>query len=408
MARSPSTRWYSALAALIVFVLLAWLLGAVLALTDGERVTLRVGLVALGLIAACLLLWYLRPQEEQPAAPPSDKGGPDVLAAVTAARARLPRGVFNSRAMVLVLGPEGSCKTTLVSQSGLDPEILASDAGARGRDAPIPTGAGNFWLVKDAVLAEAGAAAFTDAALWRKLIRALRAPRFAAAFGRGQSAPRSAVVCVSCDLFFGGNAHAQMEGLAQVTRQRLTQAAREFGVALPVYVVFTKADRLPNFEAWVAPLTNDEVRAPVGAALPFDESAGGGAARARAAGTYADRIVPRLEAAFARVTSALAQRRVDLRGRESVGDTRLQAYELPRELGKLTQEATRFLLEICRPMQLGVSPQLRGFYFVGARPIVVTDQAPPSTAAAKASSSAKLSASDATAVFVSAASPDAE
>ncbi|MGQ0649795.1 MAG: ImcF-related family protein, partial [Gemmatimonadaceae bacterium] len=42
------------------------------------------------------------------------------------------------------------------------------------------------------------------------------------------------------------------------------------------------------------------------------------------------------------------------------------------------------------------------------RPIVVTDQAPPSTAAAKASSSAKLSASDATAVFVSAASPDAE
>ena len=61
MARSKSTRWYAALAVLLVFVLLAWLLGGVLTLTEGERVALRVGLVVLGLMAAGSLLWFLRP-----------------------------------------------------------------------------------------------------------------------------------------------------------------------------------------------------------------------------------------------------------------------------------------------------------------------------------------------------------
>jgi len=45
MARSKSTRWYAALVVLLAFILLAWLLGAVLTLTDSERVALRVGLV---------------------------------------------------------------------------------------------------------------------------------------------------------------------------------------------------------------------------------------------------------------------------------------------------------------------------------------------------------------------------
>ena len=123
MARNPSMRWYSALAVLVVFILLAWLLGAVLTLTEGERVALRVGLVALGLVGAVALLWYLRPQDEPVA--PKDEKGDDVVALVAAARARLPRGVFDTKAIVLVLGTQGSCKTTVVTRSG--------NTAARGR-----------------------------------------------------------------------------------------------------------------------------------------------------------------------------------------------------------------------------------------------------------------------------------
>ena len=363
MARNPSTRWYAALAVLVVFVLLAWLLGAVLTLSDGERVTLRVGLVALGLIGAVALLWYLRPQDEVVDAPVDTKGG-DVVAIVSSARARLPRGAFDSRSMVLVLGTQGSCKSTLVMKSGTDPELLAGDAVAG--DVPGKTALANFWLVKDAILAEAGGPVFTDPVRWKQLVRALRAPRLAAAVGRGQAAARAAVVCVSCDLFRGANAQAQLDGLAKLTRERLTEAAREWGIAVPVYVVFTKADKLPHFETWASTLTQDEVRAPVGATLPFDAAAGAvGKERAQAMGTYAERVVPRVEQAFARVVSSLAFHRASLLDRESQPERRLTSYELPREVGKLAPDAAKFLVEICRPVHLGVSPQLRGFYLVG-------------------------------------------
>jgi type VI secretion system protein ImpL len=397
MARNPSTRWYAALAVLIVFVLLAWLLGAVLQLSDGERVALQVGLVALGLIAAAALLWYLRPRDE-PVATSADNRDADIGSLVAAARSRLPRGVFDAKPLVLVLGPEGSCKSTSVLRSGTDPELLAGDV-PEGTDAARPTALANFWLVKDAVLAEAGGPTFADAALWQKMVRALRPPRLAAALGRAQAAPRAAVVCVSCDLFSGPNAAAQMDALAKVTRDRLTEAARAWGVAMPVYVFFTKADKLANFEMWAAPLDRDEVRAPVGAALPFDATAlSTGGTRTQAAGTYAERIIPRVELAFSRLVAELALHRLDHLGRESDAAKRLGAYELPREVGKLAQQATAFLVEICRPVHVGVSPQLRGFYLVGVRPQVVTD-VPAAVAARAPGGAAGRPASSATQVF---------
>ncbi len=398
MARNPSTRWYSALVVLIIFVLLAWLLGAVLTLTAGEKVALQVGLIALGLVAAGALLWYLRPQQEVAVAP-GDTRDADVTSLVSAARSRLPRGAFDDKPLVLVLGPTGSCKTTVVLRSETDPELLAGDAPA-GTDIPRKTALANFWLVKDAVLAEAGGPVFADAALWQRLVRALRPPRVAAAIGRAEAAPRAAVLCVPCDLFRGADAHAQLEALAKLTRERLTDAAKAWGVALPVYVVFTKADRLPHFETWAAPLTRDEVKAVVGAALPFDATASAsGGERAQAAGTYAERVVPRVETAFARIAADLARHRIGLLDRESQPEKRLGAYELPREVGKLAVPASKFLVEICRPVHMGVSPQLRGFYLVGARPIVVVDTPAAAAAVRKPASSPAPAASSATQAF---------
>ena len=36
----------------------------------------------------------------------------------------------------------------------------------------------------------------------------------------------------------------------------------------------------------------------------------------------------------------------------------------------------QFLVDLCRPSQLTVGPFLRGFYFSGVRPIIVTEAAP--------------------------------
>ena len=323
MARPASTRWYAAIAALVVFLLLAWLLGEVLPLTPPERTVLRVGLVVLGLIAAVSLLWFLRPDAPGPRAA---TGGDDALVAIRTARARLPRGVgsFDRRPLVLLVGTQGSCKSTVMVRSGLDAELLAGDVT---NDAPASTAAINLWLARDAVFTEPGGRLLADGARWRQFVRALRPPALAAALGREEPAPRAAVVCVSCDLFFNDQGQ-QLEATATLLRERLTEASRAFGLALPVYVLFTKADRLPHFEAWSAPLTRDEIREPLGAALAFDQDA----TAASAVGSYAERLAPRLEAAFRALAGSLAARRPALLGRESQDERRLAAYELPREL----------------------------------------------------------------------------
>jgi len=381
--RKPITRWLIAAAVLLFFLVVMIVLDRTMTLDDVSRWALRIGFVLLGLIAAGAVLWYLRPQEEEPALDPGD----DILLTISGARARLPKKSFANRAVVLVVGPEGSTKTTLVARSGGDPEQLAGDPTAKTNDAPVSTKTANVWAMQQSVLVELTAKLLTDSARWTKVVRALRAPRMSAAVGQGAPATRAAVVCVPCDLFYSGNNGQQLATLGVALRQRLAEAARELGLAMPVYVVFTKADRIPHFESWIGAFTKDELRAPLGATLPFDP--------ATTTANYAERLTPRIDGAFRQIVDSLAARRVDLLGRDSVLDRRYGSYELPRELRKLAPAISTFLLELCRPTQLGSSPLLRGFYFVGARPVVVSDVAQ----AASVRPAAAPAASDATSIF---------
>src|SRR5688500_4283885 len=310
-SRPGATRWIAALAALVLFVLLAWWLGRALARTDGERLFIRAALVTLGVVTAGSIVWFLRPKGPPP---PAASTTDDAVAAVDAARARLPRGEFDGSPLVLLLGLEGSAKTTIVSRAGLDAELLAGDAVG---DPPAATAAANVWKVRGAVLAEAGGKLIADAARWQRLAQSLRAPRVAAALGRGESAPRAAVVCVGCDLFYHGGVEPA-DAAAQLLRQRLGDVARDWGLARPVYVLFTKADRIPHFAAWAGALDHDDVRAPLGASLPFDAQG--------AAGAYAARLTPRLEAGFRQIRESLAAWRPVFLGREAAAERRLAAY----------------------------------------------------------------------------------
>jgi hypothetical protein len=114
------------------------------------------------------------------------------------------------------------------------------------------------------------------------------------------------VLCVSCELFYSGGAGEQLEQMAQLVRQRLAETSREFGLKLPVYVLFTKADRIPHYEAWAATFTRDEVRAPLGGAAVRCGRCGRCARRtphpARVGGVRRDHAIAR--AAPARIAGA--------------------------------------------------------------------------------------------------------
>ncbi|HEY4307359.1 MAG TPA: ImcF-related family protein [Gemmatimonadaceae bacterium] len=358
MARNRSTRWYAAIAALVIFIILAWLFGSVLTLTDAERTGLRVGLVVLGLIAAVALLWYLRP--DAPEQPTHREGKDDALLALEAARTKTTRGAFDRMPIVFVVGTTGSCKTTIVTHSELDLELLSGDPVT---DPPTPTTAANFWRNDRVVFTEASGALLADEPRWRQFVRRLRGAGFAAAVGRGEPPARAAVVCVSCDYLVANDSGTQLDLAAQLLRQRLDEAAQTLGLALPVYVVFTKADRIPHFDAWASSLGRDELRQPLGATLSFDADS----AASRNTGGYAERLTPRIDEALREITGSLGRWRTELLSRLSREDARLASYELPREFGKLGPSVSRFLVEVCRPIRVGASPLLRGFYFVGTR-----------------------------------------
>jgi type VI secretion system protein ImpL len=376
--------WLPAVGTFTVFGVISWRLPWGLPLSGTVITVLRVTLLVLGVVAAVLVLLYVR---SRTAKEPEVQGGAEIDEAVSAAEARLASSNLAADSRIgrlpvaLVLGPTGSTKTSIVVHSGLDPELLAGEV-QRG-DAVIATDPVNIWYAQGTVLVEAGGRMLDDAARWGRLLRHLQPRRFAAALGRGKQAPRFAVLCFACDDFVKPGAAQNLHSMARQLRSRLSEASQQLGIRLPVYVLFTRADRLPYFADYVRSLTGDEAQQVVGATLPLLPASDG---------TWAERESRRLNEAFGRIVHALALRRLELLPREEQEQVRAGAYEFPRELSKIMEPAVQLLLDVFRPSQLGVNPLLRGFYFTGVRPIIIRDAGaepgPPAQAAAAVTSGA--------------------
>jgi type VI secretion system protein ImpL len=355
--------------ALVIYAVVIWFLASVLGHGTADRWVLRGSLWGLGLIGAGAIAGYLL---KRPAARPK-AGGDDAAeidAAFAALRSKLSASGLGGRSklgrlpLVLLLGPEGSAKTTTIVKSGLDPDLLAGEV-YRG-DAVTPTRGLNAWFSQNTIFVEAGGRLSSDTGRWSRLIHHLLPDRLGAAVSSRVQAPRVAVVCLSCEDLVRADVADSGPATARGIRARLSEVAQRLGVRLPVYVMFTKADRIPHFSDYVRNFTREEVRDVLGATLPLGRIS---------AGSYSEKAYQEVESELQRLFSSLAAKRLKFLPRENQSDIAASAYEFPRELRKLIPGATQFLVELCRPSQLEVSPFLRGFYFVGVRPIVVGEPA---------------------------------
>jgi type VI secretion system protein ImpL len=312
---------------------------------------------------------------------PVDASNDEIDAAVVAAQQRLTGaklaggGKIGTLPAVLLFGPEGSTKTTTVVRAGVEPELLAGEV-FHG-DQIVPTSGINLWYARGAVFAEASGGVTADAGRRARFLQRLRPQSLGAALGRGSLAPRVAVVCFPCDEFLKPGSTEAVPAAARQLRQAMGEAAEKLGIKLPVYVLFTKADRVPGFADYVQNLNRDEVREPLGATLPTME----------VTGTYAEQQTARLTEAFRRLYESLATRRLLVLHREHAAERKPGAYEFPREFRKIAPLAMQFLVELGRPSQLAVSQYVRGFYFTGVRAIVVNEQVAAPAPAASGSSS---------------------
>lgn len=398
--------WIIAAVVLLLYVVAAIVAGRVIHSTGRDTWALRGGLTLLGLISAGLILWFFRDRTPAGPATPEARLAAEVDQVLTNARTQLAQAKtietqdprLASLPVVLVLGPTGSTKTTLIARSGLEPELLGGEA-MRG-ETVAPTKTATMWLAHGAVLAEAGGPVLATSENWRRFVRALRPRTVAAALTGKPQAARQAVVSFGCDeLMKAGNPEA-VAAAARTLRERLSEAATELGVQLPTYVIFTKADTIPHFEAYVRNFSADEAREPLGAAIGADTARDG---------TYAERVTPRLEQAMQDIYRSLAARRRRVLSREHAPEHKPPAYEFPREIRKLSPLVVEFLREIGKPSALKASAVLRGFYFTGVQPVFVSDSAPEYTPAMQQPLRDLVGARSATGVFspqqMAAASP---
>lgn len=268
--------------------------------------------------------------------------------------------------VVFVMGARGSAKTTLITRSGLEPELLAGLVYQEG-NLLVQTRTANVWLAKRTIFVEAAPTLLENDKLWNAFSQRF-APSGMTALRTGSTpAPRSVLMFVGVEEFFQQNSGEAMSAKARILNQRLIEMSKMLGARIPVYVMFTKADQMPNFPSYVAYLSNDEVTQVFGATVPISDMASQGVYAEVAAKTFSDL----LEELF----RSLAERRVGLQERDANQQGRPPVYEFPREFRKLKQAATTFLVDLCRPSQLAVSPFVRGFYFSGVRPVLVSDAA---------------------------------
>src|SRR5512133_1437213 len=390
MKRSTKT-WLMAAGVFVSYLAVAAILVAVFRLHGRAMWLTVIGLGVLGLASAATVLWFSRDRLSAPA-PNSPFAQIDATLAAARAQlataARLKKPSFGSLPIVVVLGPEGSTKTTTVVRSGLEPELLAGDV-FRG-ETVAPTAGVNLWYAQNAVVVEAGGPVSASESVWQHLTESLRPRSLRSALtGRAQS-PRFAVVCFACDEFYKQGSGESVPAAARAIRARLGEAAKRFGVQLPTYVIFTKLDAVPHFDEYTRNFSADEAREPLGAAVDPDDAG---------AGTYADRVTPRLGAALDNLYTSLADRRLQVLAREHAAEQKPGAYEFPREFRKLAPLAVDFLREIGRPSELEVSPVLRGFYFSGVQAVYVNETTPEYAAPARQEQQAAARVRSATAVF---------
>jgi type IV/VI secretion system ImpK/VasF family protein len=263
---------------------------------------------------------------------------------------------------ILLLGEPGTAKTSSVLHCGVERVELAGEVYGDGNVAP--TASANFWLLRKTVLVEAGGALASDGTRWRRLLEWLR-PASAAA--------RAALVCLDVERLGNIQEAARM---AREMRGRLNEYAQAAGCRIPVYVLFTRLDHVPHCEEFVRRLTHEEAARPVGATL----------AEHPASGDTAAALATRVKAACDGIYRSLALARTQLMMRESDAERASHVYEFPREFVKLKGVVAGVLSEMCPPGP-GAGPFLRGFYFSGARAIVVEQNAPAPAPAPAASGS---------------------
>jgi len=380
---------------LCVYLSLVWVL-ALYQHVHSNRDLIEFGLrwTAIGLgmlfvivIAARLFAWYRLSQARaktrtppvpnpKPAIHEDDAALTALIAEANATLAKAPAYAGTqeeplfSLPLYLLIGPEGSGKTSTFLNSDLEPQLLAGQAFG-----PTPFAATrlcNLWLAKNAVFVELSGRLFSgDLARWTQLLGVLRGkpplPLWRRLWGESDQRWQLRGVIGFSDVKELTGATSDRQRLERQSRdwqERLRAVGEVFGVEFPVYQVFTKCDSILYFPDFFRRLPEPEARQVLGCTLPIRQ-----AGADRSAEVFAQAEPKRLVASFRPLYQALADRRPRHLTHEPDPSRRPNVYEFPREFNRIRSPLVEFLTEVFRPASLRPGPLLRGYYFTGVREV---------------------------------------
>jgi type VI secretion system protein ImpL len=288
-----------------------------------------------------------------------------LLAAFASHSRRRGPGGMARLPLYLVLGPQGSGKSTLVLNSDLN---FLDEHGQEGKPVPGIGGTRGFdwWLSNDAIvldLAQRSLQVDADEEPnpdWAAVLQVLKRQR--------PLRPVNGVLLVLPVDRVAGPAAVDLGVAAARIRAHLHGMAHHLGVRFPVYVVFSGIDRLAGFREFFADLDEDERGKVWGATLEF---------RRRSV----EETQQAIDGEVQLLVRQLAERRLGRVGALPEGLLRERAFAFPLQVEKLREPIRRMLGEAFRPDLGGDSPFLRGFYFTSVVPIETPTERPIDLAA---------------------------
>ena len=174
---------------------------------------------------------------------------------------------LNSLPAIFVLGDGGSAKTTIIAQSGIEPELVAGQA--MQDNATVPTRSVNLWYSRSTLFIDPAASVVADAGARRKLFKKFLPVQLNSLLASKAAPTRSVLLTLDCETFLQAGGPDALAAKARDYQGILGELSRELGSSFPVYVLFTKADKIPYFRYYVENLSEPEALEVLGVSLPL-------------------------------------------------------------------------------------------------------------------------------------------